>query len=731
MTYRQRQLRKRRGNGHVGSRVLLAFGVLVAIGLIAVASVVGWVISIAASAPDIKDLKPINKGASSVIYASNGSRLGYVQSDEIRTPIRWGNMPVTLRQATVAIEDKRYYEHGGYDLEGIIRAGVRNLTSGKTVQGGSTITQQLVRALYIKDPKRDLKRKIREAKMAQELEQQHSKTWILREYLNDVPYGTVGGKTAIGVEAAAETYFSKHAKELSLDESALLAGLPQAPSQYNPFREPGAALDRRNEVLKAMQQSGYITSAQALNSMQKPLGLKPGNLYTQRREPYFFDYVQDQLIERYGASVYRQGGLKVYTTVDPKLQEAGRAAIKNNLYLKTDPSSAIVAIDPRTGYIKAMASSGSYKDRTFNLAAQGHRQPGSSFKPMVLLTAIREGIDPQKTIYVSKPLHLQLPGYGIWNVKTYGNTYGGAMNLVEATLKSDNTVYAQLDVDVGPKKVAETAHLLGVKTKLDGVPSEGLGGLRLGVSPLEMANAYATLAAGGIRSEPRAITKVVFPDGRVDNLGKPKRKRVITDGQAYAVTQILEQNVQKGTGTKANYGCPAAGKTGTTDNFNDAWFVGYTPNLAAATWVGYPNALKEMRSVHGISVAGGTFPAQIWHDFMTVAHRSDCNSFPKPTTPVQYSAFYGKHSANGQKTSNGGYYGGGGNNSSPGGGGYRGYDPRLYASPPQKAPQVKPPPTPHDNGGGGGKNHHGGKGGGPGTGTGPGDTTGGTPGTGQ
>src|SRR4051812_9107834 len=620
MTHRQRKARKRRGNAHIRSRMLLGFGLVVAVLLIVAVSAVGWVISIATSAPDIRDLKPIDKGASSQIFAADGSRLGYVQAEQIRTPIDWADMPVTLRQATVAIEDKRFYVHGGIDLEGIFRSLMKNLSSGKTLQGGSTITQQLVRALYIRDPKRDLKRKIREAKMAEELESEHSKTWILHEYLNDVPYGTVGGRTAIGIEAAAETYFGKHAKDLHLAESALLAGLPQAPSQYNPLQNPSAALDRRNEVLKAMEASGYITPEQAFKAQNARLGLHPGNLYTQRREPYFFDYVQELLIERYGAGVYRQGGLKVYTTVEPNLQDEGRRAIKGQLPYSSDPSSAIVSIDPKTGYIRAMASSGTYNDRTFNLAAQGHRQPGSSFKTMVLTTAIREGINPSSTVYVSKPLALNVPGFGIWNVKTYDGTYGGAMNLVQATLKSDNSVYAQLDVDLGPKKVAETAHLLGIKTKLDAVPSEGLGGLRLGVSPLEMANAYATLAAGGIRSEPQAIRKVVFPDGKVDKIGKPKRKRVLTDGEAYEVTKILEMNVQKGTGTHANFGCPAAGKTGTTDNFNDAWFVGYTPDLASAVWVGYPNKLVEMRSVHGISVAGGTFPAQIWHDYMNVAH---------------------------------------------------------------------------------------------------------------
>jgi penicillin-binding protein 1A len=709
MTYRQRKERKRRGHGKLRTKFITGFSVLLAVILIAIASVIGYIASIAASAPDIKNLKPIDKGASSEIFAADGSRLGYVTSDEIRTPVQWKDMPPAIRQATVAIEDKRFYEHGGVDYEGVVRAGWKNLTSGKTVQGGSTITQQLVRALYIKDPKRDFTRKIREAKMASELEQQHSKRWILEQYLNDVPYGTVGGRTAIGVEAAAITYFGRHARNLTLVQSALLAGLPQAPSQYNPFQNPSAALARRNEVLQAMADNGFITQEQATQATTKPVHLHKGTLYTKRREPYFFDYVQEQLIQKYGAGVYRKGGLKVYTTIDPKLQEEGRTAIDSTLYLKSDPSAAIVSVDPATGYIKAMASSGHYNDRTFNLAAQGHRQPGSAFKPFVLTTAVLQGADPDRTIYISKPISLQIPGYGTWSPKTYSNTYAGAVSLTQATVKSDNSVFAQLDVDVGPDKVAETAKLMGITSTLDGVPSEGLGGLRNGVSPLEMASAYATLAAGGIRSEPKAIKKVVFPDGKSDDLGKPKRKRVFSDGVAYTVTKVLEQNMVRGTGTTANFGCPAGGKTGTTDHYVDAWFVGYTPSMATSVWVGYPTARIEMNNVHGIQVAGATFPATIWHDFMTVAHGTDCNSFPQPTQPAKFSAFYGDHAANRLRVGrSGGYYGGrygngygngaGGNG---GTGGTGGYNPNLYATPPQGAPQTLPPPQAPNNTGGG------------------------------
>jgi penicillin-binding protein 1A len=697
MSHRQRQSRRRRRRGG-RSKLLLALGVLLITLAIAVLSVAGYVLAVAATAPDLGELRPTDKGQSSVIFASDGSRLGYVQSDVARTVIPWSAIPPVLRQATVAIEDERFYKHEGVDYNAILRAGVRNLESGENLQGGSTITQQLVRALYIKDPKRTFTRKIREAKLASELEEKRSKTWILHHYLNDIPYGTVGGRTAIGAEAAAVTFFAKHARDLNLAESATLAGLPQAPSQYNPFRNPTAALERRNEVLENMAENGFVSRDEADAAAQSPLGVKHGTRYSTRREPYFFDFVQEQLIEKYGVGVFRRGGLKVHTTIEPDLQDAARQAIAGQLPYPEDPSSAIVSIDPSNGYIRAMASSGTYQDRNFNLAAQGHRQPGSAFKTMVLTTAIRKGVDPNRTTYVSKPLQLDLgDGSPPWEVKTYDGSYRGTMTLTRATLASDNTVYAQLIVDLGPKEVRETAELMGITTKLDAYPAEGLGGLRRGVSPLEMANAYATLASGGMRNEPKAITRVVFPDGKSEDLGEPQRERVFSDGVASEVTKILEQNVQAGTGTAAQIGCPTAGKTGTTDNFNDAWFVGYTPTLATSVWVGYPNALVEMRSVHGISVAGGTFPAAIWHDYMTVAHGDDCESFPAPSEPVTFSPFFGKYATTGGSDTGGYYYdqsGDGTSDNSAGGEDYQGYDPRLYESPPQEAPDVGQPPAP-------------------------------------
>jgi penicillin-binding protein 1A len=694
MTYRQRKSRRQRRGG-IRSRMLLAFGVLAMIAGIGVLSLAGYVLAIASTAPDLSELKPEDKGQVSVVYAADGSRLGFVQSDILRRVVPWDEMPLDLRRATVAIEDERFYKHKGVDVNAIVRAGVKNLESGETVQGGSTITQQLVRALYIKDPKRNFARKIREAKLASELEDEHSKSWILHSYLNSVPYGTVEGRTAIGAEAAAVTFFDKHAKNLNLEESALLAGLTQAPSEYNPFRNPQAAAERRNEVLKSMLDNGYITSSQYQEAASKPLELKRGRRYETRREPYFFDYMQEKLIERYGVGVVRRGGLRIHTTIEPKMQQQARDAINAHYADPNGPASAIVAIDPSNGKIRAMASSGTYQDRTFNIAADGHRQPGSAFKTMVLTAAIRKGIDPDTTYYTSKPLNIDDPQYGKWQVKTFGNSYIGTVSLTRATLSSDNTVYAQLILDIGPKSVCETAKLLGITTKLDCYPAEGLGGLTRGVTTLEMADAYATLASGGVRHRPVAIERVVFPDGKSEDLGDSEGTRVLTDGEAAEVTKVLKMNVQAGTGTAANYGCPAAGKTGTTDEAKDAWFVGYTPHLSAAVWVGYPDAGIAMPGAQG-----GTYAAPVWHDFMNAAHGDDCEDFAEPEHPAEFHPFFGKYAATGKPSTTYPAQPQDETNTDSTGGASpdQKFDPRFYEQAPQNQPNVQVPPTPGDQG---------------------------------
>jgi penicillin-binding protein 1A len=700
MSRRQRNKRRRHQRGGGGRRAaFLAFGVAFVGVVIGALSIVGYIVGIASTAPNIDSLKPADKGSASVVYAADGRRLGFISSDTLRTPVSTDEMPLNVRRATVAIEDQRYYKHKGVDYEGIIRAAVKNLKSGKAVQGGSTITMQLVRNNYIAE-KRTFKRKIREAKLAEELENRESKRDILTDYLNSVPYGTVGGQTAVGIQAASRVFFNKSAKDLTLPEAAMLAGLPQAPSEYNPFRDPDAARARRDEVIHKMAKLGMITQTAATQAAHTPLRVHPNAYYTARRESYFFDYVQDELIRRYGVNEVRKGGLKVYTTIKPKFQAAARNAIKTQLGQPDDPSSAIVTIDPANGQILAMASSGSYKNRKFNLAAQGHRQAGSTFKVMVLMTALRQGVDPDTTTYVSKPLNIDDPTYGKWQVTTYGGDYGGVTNLVSATLKSDNTVYAQLDLDVGPQNVKKTAEDMGITTPLQGYPAEGLGGLKYGVSALELANAYATIADGGWRNTPTAIKRVVFPSGKVDDIGKGKRVKKFSDGVTYEATKILKENMQGGTATRAQIGCPAAAKTGTVDDFTDAWLAGFTPKLATAVWVGYPNKKVPMTSVHGIAVNGGSFPAQIWGQYMNVAKGNFCGDFPPPKDPIVYKPFFGKYSRTGSASDNNYSYGTNGYSSGQTGtgqpqtGGTPGYNPKFYESPPQQAPKIVTPQTP-------------------------------------
>ena len=625
----------RRNQGSPRKTLVALAAVLGGLILTAIAAGGGWVLSIAADAPDPDTLKEINKGQNSVIFAGDGSKLGMIDSDEVRTPIPLDEIPKSVQDATIAIEDERFYSHDGIDIQGGLRALVKNLESGKITEGASTITMQLMRNLFITNPKRDYERKIIEAKMALEYEEDHSKKEILGKYLNTAPYGTNDGRTAIGINAAAKVYFSIKPKNLTLPQAALLAGLPQAPTDYNPFQNPAGAKARRNEVLDSMARLGYITEERAEQAKRSGLQLDPAQDLFKREDPFFFDYVETELIKKYGVNTVRKGGLRVYTTVSPSEQEAGLAALNANLYAG-GPSGAIVAVDPRDGDIKAMVSSASYSDDQYNLAAQGKRQPGSTFKTFTLATAIHEGVDPYKTYYESKPLNIDDPVYGHWEVHTYGDSYRGTISVDKATLYSDNSVYAQLALDVGPEKVAEMAKSLGIKTKLDGYPAETLGGLTIGVSPLEMAGAYATIASGGIRHEPTAIERVVFPDGEVDRPGKSKGKRVLTEAEAYEITKILHANITGGTGTAAYTGCPGqAGKTGTTDNQIDAWFVGYQPNLAAAVWYGYP----ESNDISTGSDGGGV-PASIWHSFFTNA-AIPCVETPTPDESMSWGDFSG------------------------------------------------------------------------------------------
>jgi penicillin-binding protein 1A len=646
------RVRRRRRKPHhpIWHKVALPLGICAALVLVAGGIAAAWAINVYNSAPPLSSLKPVEKGRSSAIYAADGSLIGFIRSENVRQPLPAKGLPQVLRDATVAIEDKNFFEHGALDYEGIARAAWKDIQAGSAVQGASTITQQLVRNLYIHNPENTIERKLKEARLAVEFEDKHHKEWILNEYLNTAPYGTVEGQTAVGAEAASQTYFSKPAKDLDLTEAAMLAGLPQAPSEYNPFLDPKAALKRRNEVLLVMNEQGYITGDEYREAKTRGLGLDPGDKYKVIKDPFLFDLVQNELIEEYGINTVRQGGLKAYTTIEPGLQEKAEYAVENYCsvcYPEGGPAAGLASVDPKTGAIVALASTEGYADESeFNYAWQAHRQPGSSFKTFVLTTAVKEGIDPGSTYYSgSSPMTLEIPGGGSWTVNNSEGEGGGTYDLESATWHSVNVVYAQLDLDVGPEEVTKTAKEMGIESPLQSVPAEGIGGLAIGVTPLEMADAYATLANGGVHHDPTAVSKVVFPGesgepGKVDDFEKDSGERVLTPGQAYEVTRILEGVITQGTGAGyTSMGCSsAAGKTGTSEELSDAWFVGYTPLYSTAVWVGHPTS----REYTGF---GGPTAGPIWANYMSEAVEGDCPEFEAPSSLPELDGLDSEHTS--------------------------------------------------------------------------------------
>ncbi|MDX6452809.1 MAG: penicillin-binding protein [Gaiellaceae bacterium] len=604
--------RRRRAGAAVATIVIVIVIVFITVGF-------GAGTALSASC-DLNTLRPVEIGANSFVYAKDGSLLGSIPAERNREPVTNAQMSKWLPRATVAIEDRRFWQHGGVDYVGIARAAWKDVSAGKVLEGGSTITQQLVRNLYTGQEK-TFTRKIKEACLAIKLAQKWPKQKVLDEYLNTVYYGN----HAYGVEAAAQTYFSKHASQLTLLQAALIAGLPQAPSDYDPYHNPQAALDRRDEVLRAMLKNQAITLAQYDRAIRSnTLDLRAGRIYKTIKQPYFFSYVIDELDKAYGSNTVRQGGLKVYTTIDPRLQRLANKAIREVLPYKTDPASAIVSVEPGTGAIRAMTAVVRSSGNQFNLVAQSARQAGSTFKTFVLASAIEQGIDPDSTYYTSAPFTCSVGPWcqTPWQVHTYDNTYRGSMSITHGTLSSDNTIYAQLTLDVGPRYVWQMAHRLGVHLSPDKpVASIGLGSLA--VSPLDMAAAYATFAAMGTYAKPMAITKVILPGGHEDKdsgWGKPQTKRALSEAVAWKVTDVLRQNALYGTGAGSGDGLhPNAGKTGTTENHADAWFDGYTRQLSTVVWMGYPKGEIPMLNVHGQSVAGATFPVPIWHAYMAAA----------------------------------------------------------------------------------------------------------------
>lgn len=576
-------------------------------------------------------LQPVALGQNSFVYTDTGSLLGAVPSSVNRQPLAFDQISPYLRQATVAIEDRRFWQHGALDYRGIARAFYSDVTAGRIVEGGSTITQELVRNLYISNSARTFSRKVREACLAIKLAQVWSKKRILNAYLNEVFYG----RAAHGAQAAAETFFSTPASDLTLAQAALLAGLPQAPTLYDPLLHPASAMQRRDEVLRAMAGAGEISRAQFEHAIESPLGLKPGSLYVRQQHPNFFGWAEQQLVAKLGARRVAAGGLRIRTTLDPRMQSEALSAVRSVLRHGSDPAAALVAIDPATGAVRAMVGYVPGGRRmTFNLATQSTRTAGSSFKPFVLATAILHGISLYSSF--SGPPSLTIPDQicdgpqGPWDVHNYADENSGYMNLLNATADSVNTIFAQLVAKVGPSNVVPVAHAMGITTTLQPVCSITLG--TQPVNPLEMTDAYATLAAHGVHHAPQAFELVRAPDGRTLGRLSTSGARAIPSSVADQVTYALEGVVAHGTGTAAYFGRPAAGKTGTSENFQDAWFCGYVPQLAACVWVGYPKGEIPLLNVEGVgSVAGGTLPAEIWHDFMSAATQGmPALGFPTP-----------------------------------------------------------------------------------------------------
>jgi penicillin-binding protein 1A len=600
--------------------------------LAALAFVLGAVRAIASEIPQLDPARQRTE-VDSVVYAANGRTvLAVLRGSESRVLVSTEDIAPIMRQAIVSVEDQRFFEHRGIDLQGIARALWADIREQAIVEGGSTITQQFVKNAYIRN-ERTLARKVREAALAWQLEQRWSKDRILTAYLNTIYFGN----GAYGIQQAARAYFKKSAKDLELHEAALLAGIPADPSRYDPVTRPRAAKERRRYVLRLMLEQGKITPRDFREAASAPMPdpdrvRLPG---TRGPAPYFVTYVQEQLVRRYGAARVFGGGLKVTTTIDLALQEQARKAIEEVLPDPDGPAAALVAIDPTTGEVKAMFGGRNFRRSQFNLATQAQRQPGSAFKPIVLATALRQGISPA-TELESRKVSIDA-GDRIWTVTNDDDTYLGRVDLARAMVSSDNAVYAQLTDIVGPRAIVETARLLGIRSPLDAYFSIGLGSLA--VNPLELARAYATIANGGRRVDSSLLGNVPTVVKRIERVrtgrveeNTPIARRVLDPEHAALLTDILEDVVRAGTGRRAAIpGREIAGKTGTTDNYGDAWFVGYTPELVVAVWVGYPDRLHPMLTEYrGKPVTGGTLPAEIWRAFMEGVADDPERSFAPP-----------------------------------------------------------------------------------------------------
>lgn len=583
---------------------------------------------------------------STKVLAADGKLIDTLHGEEDRTLVPLEGIAVPLREAVVATEDRAFFEHSGVSLRAILRAVFTNVRRGEVAQGGSTITQQYVRNQYEEvGRERTVWRKVREAVMAVKVERRYSKNKILEFYLNTVYFG----RGAYGAEAAAMTYFKKQAKDLTLSEAAYIAGAIRAPEKYQPDTNPKGAETIRKKVLSDMVVAGYLEPEEAKraggDAPKFSLGRAGAAGVSRGRAAFFVEYVRRQLSSDFKLkdSDILGGGLQVSTTLDLRMQAAAENAIASTLDREEDPQTALVAMDPQ-GNIKALVGGRDFSSveraRGFNFAIQrggatGGRQAGSAFKPFTLAAFLDEGYSAESRFAAPPKITIESSQCRDsrgrpWDVSNFDSQGFGELSVVDATVSSVNTVYAQMVDLVKAKKVREMAETAG-GWKLNSVCSLALGTSE--VTPLEMTRAFATFAARGRRPDPIAITKIVAQDGRVIAERKPQSTQALEQKVADAVTRILTDVVRRGTGSGASIGRPAAGKTGTTQNHVDAWFVGYTPNLVASVWMGFPpkdGKIPEMTKVRGKAVTGGSFPATIWKKFMTEALKgTKAQNFPE------------------------------------------------------------------------------------------------------
>ncbi|MEA2580544.1 MAG: penicillin-binding protein [Actinomycetota bacterium] len=615
---------------------------------------------VAASACSIPRLADYQRTAqalpqTSFLYAADGSLITRLHAAQDRILLRYSQMPESIKEAVVAVEDRRFWSHHGVDVRGVLRAAAQNAENGTVVQGGSTITQQLIKNLYLSNTQ-TLARKVDEAILAWQLEDQLSKEQILTKYLNTVYFGA----GAYGIQAAAQTYFGVDARDLTLTESATLAGLIAVPNTYDPFSHPNRARARRDLVLQDMADQGMISESKLRAASNGRIDLHRTSAQDRYPYPYFVDYFKQWFLSNpaFGAdraarnTLLFTGGLRITTSIDPKLQTDAEQAVRSILPYPSDPAAAMTVIDPRTGYVRAMVGG---KDSEYwdphstsgrlNLATGGStgRQAGSSFKPFALVTALEQGMTPSTVFSAPSSIDIPLDAGQVWHVTNAEGSGYGSMSLESATVNSVNTVYAQVIEQVGPQNVIDTAKKMGIrccprttepKHQLQPYVSSVLGTNE--VNTLEMASAYGTFATGGRHAQPVPAVRITDARGKVIWSAKPQPKLVVDPRIISVADGILQKVVLYGTGTAANIGRPQIGKTGTNQNYSDAWFAGAVPQLSAVVWVGFPQGQVSMAPpTTRITVFGGTWPAEIWHAFMARATATmPVRSFPSPS--VQY-----------------------------------------------------------------------------------------------